>query len=824
MIRKLLSIFFVLFLFACSKDDIEGTDNTPTSPILSDPSPVFEGWIRLKLEEDTEKEFSIHTSTKGITYTGVKAIDEMVDAMGITVVRPVFSAGGKYAQRRRAAGLHLWYDLYFGESATVTKAVQDFLSLPGIQLAEPIYRPQGVDFSNYVVYNMPAASVVSKAVEGLLFNDPALEDQWHYYNDGQSIYSLPDADINLFPAWEITAGSKDVIVAVIDGGVEYGHEDLAANMWQNAGEVGGAANADNDGNGYRNDIYGWNFVTNTSTITSTDHGTHVAGIVSAVNNNGKGVSGIAGGTGNGDGVRIMSCQIFKGDGNSAGDWTTNPEDAFAYAAENGAVIAQNSWGYQTVGYFPESMKTAINYFIDNAGKKPGSPMQGGIVIFASGNYAIKVGYMPGDEYYPGAYEKVVAVASMGPDYRRAYYSCSGNWVDITAPGGSFRHYTDHVNYVTNTKGGILSTVSGGRYAYSEGTSMACPVVSAVAALLVSEYGVGASSFTPDELRAKLLAGVTDIDRYNPFYEGMMGVGYLDSYLAFNTYNNVAPDPVSLSTQTSQTRESIGLEWNVSGDDDEDKPFRYKVFYSTQPLSGLTTGMVPEGVSVTTLNVGNLNVGDPMTVEIEGLSPNKTYNIAIAAQDRYQNYSSLYHTQASTVTNSPPEFNGTVPEVRFYNPGEIKIVDLNAVASDPDGDEVTYSLQYDANIIDASVTDGILAIKSLSFGKTILTVTAEDEMGAGTPLQIDVAVIENIEGMMLYPNPVVDKLNIRMGYDVQGSAAVKIYNSGGSVVLSTSVRMDPLSATVLDLSGLSGGIYTFILTYEGEDFKRSIIKR
>ena len=216
---------------------------------------------------------------------------------------------------------------------------------------------------------------------------------------GGEVLMQPEAAINLLSAWRYTAGDSRVIVAVLDGGVKCDHKDLVANMWVNEGEVAGDG-IDNDGNGYVDDVHGYNFCANNANIQADDHGTHVAGTIAAVNNNGYLGCGIAGGTGNGDGCRIMSCQIFDGSSTAS---VSQIAAAIKYAADNGAVIMNNSWAYAKGSYTTDSsfknqfsaLINAIDYFEQNA--KLEGVIDGGIALFAAGND----GY--GVPSYPGAY-------------------------------------------------------------------------------------------------------------------------------------------------------------------------------------------------------------------------------------------------------------------------------------------------------------------------------------------------------------------------------------------------------------------------------------
>lgn len=328
----------------------------------------------------------------------------------------------------------------------------------------------------------------------------------------------------MLPAWEKTAGRSDVIVAVVDEGVEYTHPDLAGNMWSGIGK--NFCDRDND------DIT-W----------GEGHGTHVAGTIAAVSNNGIGISGIAGGTGGGNGAKIMSCEIFHP---TDGHYDANSNataDAIKYAADNGAVICQNSWGYAAgaLSYdqwssADRATKEAIDYFIRYAGMSPDGetqtgPMAGGVVIFAAGNEYSRLAS------YPAAYDACISVASISCTYEAAWYTNYGSTVDICAPGGGDE--ANFVNLISYDEGYNLSTIptnlqngdsfvytyangetetktidyvsSTVGYGYMMGTSMACPHVSGVAALIVSQFG--APGFTNEQLKEKLFSTARDIDSY-----------------------------------------------------------------------------------------------------------------------------------------------------------------------------------------------------------------------------------------------------------------------------------------------------------------------
>ena len=172
-----------------------------------------------------------------------------------------------------------------------------------------------------------------------------------------------------------------------------------------------------------------------------DHGTHVAGTVAAVTNNSTGVAGIAGGSGSGNGVRLMSCQVFSGTGSGGFD------QASIYAADNGAAISQNSWGYTSVNVYEQAVLNAIDYFNANGG---GNVMTGGITIYAAGNDNAT------GNWYPGCYSGSFSVAATNNKDVRSYYSNYGSWINISAPGGEQTYNNDPKGvYSTKTNNGYM---------------------------------------------------------------------------------------------------------------------------------------------------------------------------------------------------------------------------------------------------------------------------------------------------------------------------------------------------------------------------------
>ena len=452
-----------------------------------------------------------------------------------------------------SSDLDNWYLLKFDPDADVEAIAMAVASDDCVQwvqydiLMEPVYSDSSA--APFPSATKSVSSSIVRSDEAMPFDDPELPWQWNYRNDGSLDYGdgtfVPGADINLFEAWKYSTGDPRIVVAVLDGGIMHSHEDLAANIWVNEAEKSGEQGVDDDGNGYVDAVYGYNFYHDNADIDWNEmnmrsHGTHIAGTIAAVNNNGKCVSGIAGGSGNNDGCRIMICQIFH-DGNATPE--SNIARAVRYAADNGAVIINNSWTYPSGAYAGDNdfkanysvLMEAFDYFEHNGGYE--GLVDGGLMVFAAGNEGKAV------PSYPGAYHDHICVTAMGPDFLAASYTNYGVGANICAPGGE----SGVAGFGTIHKISSTSVDSGG-YEYMQGTSMAAPHVSGCAALGLSYALELGKSFTLDEFRNMILTSVHDVNGYQTgmrqfynngsgtsvnvdmsVYSGNLGSGYIDAH-------------------------------------------------------------------------------------------------------------------------------------------------------------------------------------------------------------------------------------------------------------------------------------------------------
>jgi hypothetical protein len=267
-------------------------------------------------------------------------------------------------------------------------------------------------------------------------DDPSYGRQWSFER------------IHASEAWDTCRGANEVVVAIIDTGVDYNHRDLQGNLWVNDAELKGVPGVDDDDNGYVDDIHGYNFAYNNSDPADDHgHGTHCAGIVAAAGDNGLDVAGVCWS------ARIMPIKILGAEGEGT---AADAVPAIYYAVANGADIISGSWGGPDSA---DALREAIAY----------AQRQGVIVVAAAGNENSST------PYYPAAYPNVLAVAATDSGDQRWYLSNYGDWVDLAAPG---REIVSLGRSASGTTGGsLISTKSG--------TSMAAPHVSGACALLLS---------------------------------------------------------------------------------------------------------------------------------------------------------------------------------------------------------------------------------------------------------------------------------------------------------------------------------------------------
>lgn len=557
-------------------------------------------------------------STLLVRLNGYKpTFDIALDGVAITAT-PLVPTGKASEQELHIEPLYHWWVLSIEQGVEIEA------------IAERIARDKRVVFVEYNALIESVASPDIAVTEGshklttrsdtdAPFNDPELPWQWHYHNDqfiDDGDMTAIGADINLWDAWKYCTGDPRIVVAVLDGGIKHTHQELAANMWVNEAEKNGAAGVDDDGNGYVDDIYGYNFYDGSGDInwdetTMRSHGTHISGTIAAVNNNGFCGSGIAGGTGNGsagngDGCRIMACQIFyNGDAAAASSIAA----AIKYAADNGATIINNSWAYTSGNYTSDSLfnrynsviMDAFRYFENNGGYE--GLIDGGLLVFAAGNDGQAI------PSYPGAYYNHICVTAMGPDFKGASYTNYGTGANICAPGGEGS--ASGYGTIYQVSSAILDDAGDDTYGYMQGTSMATPHVTGCAALGLSYALQKGYSFTLDQYKSLILSSVHDINQYQSGtkyayttsgwanldmtqYIGKLGAGYIDAHLLLM---QIEGTPCLYFAANKQ--ESLSLD-NYFGESSE------SLTYTSVDIS--TEAMAALGISTTpTISDGVLNI-------------------------------------------------------------------------------------------------------------------------------------------------------------------------------------------------------------------------
>ena len=710
----------------------------------------------------------------------VKSADArtLLGAMGIKSLRRVFPDAGEYEARSRAMGMHRFYQVELAGVIPETKAAESLEARPGVlsvTLPRPIRR-RG------------------------FFNDPYLARQWNMVNT-----NYPAADIHLEDVWRnYTVGNNNVIVCIVDEPLDVSHPDLAGNVWS-------------DGAGH----HGYNFVRKTYDLNFYNgdfgHATHVGGVISAVNNNGLGVSGMAGGDAvqGIPGVLLQSAAIFSGNS------SVNEAEAIKWGADHGAVISQNSWGYyadsnddgvitdeERAEYkgtpIPPATQKAIDYFISFAGCTPDgyqredSPMKGGLVIFAAGNE----GDMDMDYDPICSYEPVISVGAFGIDGKAADYSNFGNWVDIAAPGGGATRREDSiwstVPLEMSDNIGYQNIDSDGYYWV--GTSMACPHVSGLAALIISYFG--REGFTADQCREILFAGLGDIiGGSKPVGRKMDALASFEYGVQHYPAGGVNPLPPSIELErnniTVKAHEQVSVQVRVSD------PNRSRVFVNCTPGSDAFT----------------FNPETNEALIIGRNAPAGTYTAVFTARN-------LYDLQAETrlqytiLPNHAPVLASAQEDLVLNAP-----LTISPAFRDEDGETLTLqATSADPAILQVSASGSSqILLTPVGGGITTVTVTAKDAVGASVSTSFRVAVRTSSKKVEIYPVPAKTEVYFWPASIHEQPIKVTLYSATGSRVKSAELNAGIFLPAQLDITSLAPGKYTAVLEYDGTSWRETVVK-
>lgn len=408
------------------------------------------GMIYLKLKDNAQ--IYLPKFKRGDKFDNYPLLTPFMNSYGISKIYRPF-------EKTKGIAFQHTYRVEFNPTADVEKLIRELAALGVVEYAEKIP-------AEYICFDP---------------NDP--KD-----NDG-SLWFLDK--VKAYQAWDLTQGSGNVVAAVIDDAVYISHEDLIANLWVNSNEIAGNG-IDDDGNGYIDDINGVDVADDDGnpsppaalvSPTVFSHGSHCAGILGSVTNNGVGVASIS------SHIKVMGIKATR-DATSSPGMIEAGWEGIQYAVAEGATIISLSWGGTSNS---QTYQNLINSF----------EAQGVLIFAAAGNSNIET------PFYPAAYNYVVGVGASDQSDYKASYSNYGSWVDIMAPG-SYIH-------------GILCT-SSSNYGIKSGTSMATPMAASLAGLMKS-YN---PAITPAELRTCMYNSADNLNTLNPTYVGKMGAGRINA--------------------------------------------------------------------------------------------------------------------------------------------------------------------------------------------------------------------------------------------------------------------------------------------------------
>lgn len=447
------------------------------------------------------------------------------------------------------------YVLYFETEQDINAAIEKFNQTQLFEYVEPNYGGTAAGQQFEVLNTTP--------------NDALFSRQWGLQNDGT--FPLGDAeagvDIQMEEAWDIETGDPNLVIAVLDSGVKLDHPELAGRLWTNPDEV--MDGTDTDGNGFIDDVNGWNFAYETNNVADdVGHGVNITGLLASLPNNNTAYAGINWAS------KIMTVKMLNSDNAYLdGAWAV---DAIYYAVDNGADIINMSWG----GPDFSALQDAVEYAHNN-----------GVVLTAA-----MMNFDNNVPYYPAAYDETIAVGSIDPDGDRSspFYwdpnsgSNFGPHIDVIAPG----NYTYSLSHTSNSNYNI----------YWGGTSQAAPHVAGIASLLLSQD----PTLSPEDIRSIVTATADDQTgdpaEDTPGFDNYFGHGRLNAFAALSANLSVAdievnsiavyPNPVESGSILNMEFKSEGLKkieiFNVLGS-------KVQAFETTAKTAAVSTSNFSSGV-------------------------------------------------------------------------------------------------------------------------------------------------------------------------------------------------------------------------------------
>jgi thermitase len=454
-------------------------------------------FVRNKFFVQTKQELKISEATGEISlYTGIATLDEKNSKYHIRKIKRLFELNNGDVDLYYKLGLNRIYIFYIDSDKDILELTSDYNSDLSVEYSEPNFIGHGAGVKG--TGNNPYNRELS------IPNDEAFVKQWYLKNDGKIVPSSGGrakigADINMVKAWDIEQGSDEIIVAILDSGVNDDSPDLKGRLWINKKEIPNNGK-DDDGNGYIDDYKGWDFAyDNNYNRDGFGHGTNIASTIGAVTNNVYGFAGINSKS------KLMNCKNLSDENSGEYEWWAR---SIKYAVDNGARVINMSEG--GVDY-SKTLKSAIDYAVDKG-------------VFIS---AAMMNKANNKDYYPAAFKGVFAVGATDSDDKRCKKftwgggSCWGKHIKVVAPGNKI--YGVDYNDVENLE------------SYWSGTSQSTAMVSALASLLFSQK----SSRTIEEVQDIIIATaqdkVGDPNEDSQGWDQYMGYGRIDCYLAL-TFN------------------------------------------------------------------------------------------------------------------------------------------------------------------------------------------------------------------------------------------------------------------------------------------------